>query len=128
MIRKIGSYLFCLGLIATTSCQPVIFASSDSPNGKYRCEVIRVRSKLSELLDDGKFLYFDFNIRDTNSRSSLPGESFEYGDGKVQLDEKKLEYKWTENQLTVIDHRFSPAREFLIASFDSTGQHWKQTN
>ena len=128
MIRRTCGLLSCLALLAATSCQPVIFAKSDSPDGKYRCEVIRVRSKLSELLDDGKFLYYDFDIRDVNTRNSLPGGSFEYGDGKIQLDDKKLEFKWTENQLTVIDHRFSPANEFLIASFDSAGQHWKQTN
>jgi hypothetical protein len=106
----------------------LIFAQSDSPSRKYRCEVIRVRSQLSKILEDGKFLYYDFNLRDIDTGQSLPGESFHYGNGSVQLDANKLEFKWTENQLSVIDHAQSPARQFLVASIDSTGQHWKQTN
>ena len=128
MIRKTCVFLLCASLFAATSCQPLIFAQSDSPSRKYRCEVVRVKSQLSKILEDGKFLYYDFNLRDMDTGESLPGESFHFGNGSVQLDANKLEFKWTENQLSVTDNAQSPAREFLVASIDSTGQHWKQTN
>jgi len=127
-MRKFCTALFCLALLVSTSCQPIIFAESDSPDGKYRCEVIRVRPAFSALFGDEDNWRYDFSIREVSTRNSLGGGSFEYGDGKIRLDEKKLEFKWTDNQLVVFDLAYSPAREFLIASFDSAGQHWKQTN
>ncbi len=96
MIRKAYWLLVCLTLLAATSCQPVIFAQSDSPNGKYRCEVIRVRPEFSALFGDGEDWRYAFDIKDVTTGNSLRGGSFEYGDGKIQLDEKKLEFKWTD--------------------------------
>ena len=127
-MRKFCAALFCLALLASTSCQPIIFAESGSPDGKYRCEVIRVRPAFSALFGDEDNWRYDFSIREVSTRNSLVGGSFEYGNGKIRLDEKKLEFRWTRNQLIVINHDYSPAREFLIVSFDSTGQHWKQIN
>ncbi len=128
MIRGVCGSLFCVALLATISCQPVIFAQSDSPNGKYRCQVIRVRPAFSALFGNGEDWRYAFDLKDVSTGNSLHGRSFEFGDGKIKLDEKKLEFQWTDNQLVVFDHAYSPARRVLIASFDSAGQHWKQTN
>ncbi len=58
----------------------------------------------------------------------LGGNGYEYGDAKVHLDSDKLEFRWSKNELTVINHGNLPQQTILTASFDSTGQHWKQKN
>ena len=107
-MRKFCAALFCFALLASTSCQPLIFAESESPDGKYRCEVIRVRPAFSALFGDADSWRYDFSIREVGTRNSLNGGSYEYGDGKIRLDEKRLEFKWTDNQLSVFDHAYSP--------------------
>jgi hypothetical protein len=97
-MRKFCVTLFCLALLASTSCQPIIFAESDSPDGKYRCEVIRVRPAFSALFGNEDNWRYDSSIREVSTRHSLGRGSFEYGDGRIRLDEKKLEFKWTRNQ------------------------------
>jgi hypothetical protein len=58
----------------------------------------------------------------------LGGDGYEYGQGKIHLDSDKLEFRWSKNELTIINHGISPAQAILTASFDSSGQHWTQTN
>jgi hypothetical protein len=128
MIRKICSVLPWLLFFSVVSCQPVIFARSDSPDGRYRCEVIKFRPLFSGLLGDGENWRYDFDLKLASTGERLRGGSFEYGDGKIKLDENKLQFKWTANQLIIVNSGYSPAREFLIASFDSTTQQWKQMN
>jgi hypothetical protein len=127
IVRASATLCLLTVLVITTSCQPQIFARSDSPDGKYRCEVIQVRPALSGILGREDWRY-DFSLRDIKTGERLPGKSFEFGDGTIVLNAKSLEFKWTENQLAVFDRTNSPAQQILVASFNATGQHWKQTN
>ncbi len=58
----------------------------------------------------------------------LERKGYEYGDGKIHLDSDKLEFRWSKNELTIVNHGTSPAQAILTASFYSSGQHWKQIN
>lgn len=109
----------------TTACQPQIFASSDSPDGKYRCEVTRSRPLLSGLFGDGEFRYYHFDLVEAKTHERLAGNGFKYGDGKIQLEKDKIEFKWVANELTVLDQGVSPARPIAVADFAGQVQHWK---
>lgn len=127
IVRAAAILCLLTALVVATSCQPKIFARSDSPDGKYRCEVIQVRPELSAIFGREDWRY-DFNLRDINTGESLPGKSFEFGDGTIVLNAKSLEFKWTENQLAVFDRTNSPSHQILVASFNAAEQNWKQTN
>ena len=117
-----------LALASGTSCQPVIFASSDSPDRTLRCEVIRVRPFLAQFFDRPGPWTYDFRIRGHLNGRIIEDAGYEYGDGKIELASDQLEFKWGDKQLTVINKGASPPKPILVVSVDSNGQHWKQVN
>lgn len=128
-MRKRLIVVVFLALAAGTACSPVIFASSDSPDRKLRCEVYEaLPSFLGELFGRSKPRYY-FKLYGFIEDKFIGGsEGYEYGDGRIELDSNKLEFKWSNNELTVINHGTPSPQVILIASFDSQGQQWKQVN
>lgn len=124
-VQKVSAWLLCFALLTTTSCQPQIYASSDSTDGKYRCEVTRSRPFLSGLFGDGEFRYYHFELVERKTHQRLAGNGFTYGDGKLQLEKDQIEFKWDGNQLTVLDQGVAPARPIAFADFAGPEQHWK---
>jgi hypothetical protein len=116
-----------LALSSGTSCQPAIFASSDSPDGTLRCEVLRIRPFLAQFFNRQGPWTYHFRIRRLNGRM-IEDAGYEYGDGKIEPGSDQLEFKWGDKQLTIINKGPSPPKPILAVSIDSDGQHWKQVN
>ena len=117
-----------LALASVAACQPAIFASSDSPDGTLRCEVLRIRPFLAQIFERPGPWTYDFRIRGHLNGRLIEDPGYEYGDGKIELASDQLEFKWGDKQLTVINKGASPPKPILVVSVDSNGQHWKQVN
>ena len=90
-----------LALASGASCQPAIFASSDSPDRTLRCEVLRIRPFLAQVFDrPGPWTYY-FRIRGLNGRL-IEDAGYEYGDGKIELASDQIDFRWGDKQLTII--------------------------
>jgi hypothetical protein len=107
-------------VLTLCSCQPLVFASSDSPDSPYRCEVYEGKPSL---FWGPNFRYY-FTIK--NKYAPDPqGKDFEY-ESKQQLRVEDIKFEWSGMKLRITINAGSPAAVVAVANFDDREQHWER--
>jgi hypothetical protein len=111
--------LFAISLLIV-SCQPhsVIFATSESPDGKYRCVVTEESPRWPKV---SPYIY-TFTIQEKVTHKDLPGEPGSYNSDSAQIS--KLEFTWESNRLSIINTGYSPRYTFETAEIQNGMQRW----
>jgi hypothetical protein len=119
-MKRIPSILvFCLVVLvlALCSCQPMVFASSESPDRKYRCEVYQGSPSL---LWGRNYRYY-FSLEKIGL-PRLEGEDFEFVSEK-QLRVEDIKFEWSGQHLKVtIDA--PPVTVVAVGNAGDREQHW----
>lgn len=119
ILKRISSILaFWFVVLAFCSCQPLVFAASDSPDRKYRCEVYEGSPSL---LWGRNFRYY-FRIKNNYARDPQ-GEDFEYHSEK-QLRVEDIKFDWSVKNLKITINADLPAPVVAVADFSDKEQHW----
>jgi hypothetical protein len=121
-LRKKGT-LFSLFLASTwllVSCQrqPVVFKTSDSPDGRYQCVV----TEQSPRWPQGSPFVYTFTIKEKATNKELPGKPGTYNSDSAQIG--VLEFKWESNRLSITNLGYSPPYMFETAEMDNGVQRW----
>jgi hypothetical protein len=118
-MKRISAILvFGFVVLAFCSCQPLVFASSDSPDPKYSCEVYEGSPSL---LWGRNFRYY-FRIKN-NYAPDPQGEDFEY-DSEKELRVEDIKFEWSGKNLKVTINTGLPAAVVAVADFSDNEQHW----
>ena len=120
MKYRLSIALLAMMVVAATSCQPNVVASSESPDRKYSCEISGGRPSL--LCSSSKFCYY-FNIKSRKSYSLLEGRSFEFV-SDVELHERDFHFVWSADQVEVTLDGSTPM--VFAAEIKEGEQRWRR--
>ena len=123
MKRKALVILWALVLLTASSCQPLVLAASESPDGKYRCEVYYGSPSFLWGFYSEKHRYY-FNVLRVTPRSDLKkNQSFEY-QTDMELQESDFKFQWSGQQVEVLIMRAGSPVSRMRGDFNEREQRW----
>jgi hypothetical protein len=119
LLAIVGVLIFTLSDDQVTWNEPVVRASSESPDGRYRCVVIE-RSPQRPYYSP--YLY-TITLRDTQTDSDLQGRP--YTDYKDSAAYGKIDIRWSENLVEVSEGGELYRNQIAIGKIAGEVQDWQ---
>jgi len=117
-LKKLFSILVLGFLLAVSSCQPMVFASSDSPDHKFRCEVYHGSPSFLW----GRNHRYYFRLKRPAGARELRGNNFQY-ESEKELRVEDIGFDWSANSLKVTINA-SPAPVVANTALNDNEQVW----